>query len=232
MVAKSDFTAADRIDIQFACKEVCRRMSAPCESEDDEKRGSLCEVASACCGAVQVPGTAAQYGCNRGARTSPDAEEPESPRMSVTRCTELTSSRAGPHRNRDVQWRGGVLRRRERSVRGSRFCELASRLDWSPQQRACEHGLKSRHCGAPGSRKVRHLEVRTLWLQDQVDRGLIQVAKIVGQTIACIKFFDGRTLQEMLSLLPLCFTGGRHALAPQLHGQIQVLMSDECSKSQ
>ena len=25
--------AADRIDIQFTCKEVCRRMSAPCESD-------------------------------------------------------------------------------------------------------------------------------------------------------------------------------------------------------
>ena len=40
--------------------------------------------------------------------------------------------------------------------------------------------------------KVRHLEVRTLWLQDQVDRGLIQVAKIEGQTNpaeVCTKYF-------------------------------------------
>ena len=35
------------------------------------------------------------------------------------------------------------------------YCELASRLDWSPQQRPCLHGLKcgSRHCDALGRRE-------------------------------------------------------------------------------
>ena len=33
IAARCNFLAADRIDIQFACKEVCRRMSAPCESD-------------------------------------------------------------------------------------------------------------------------------------------------------------------------------------------------------
>ena len=30
IAARCNFLAADRIDIQFACKEACRRMSAPC----------------------------------------------------------------------------------------------------------------------------------------------------------------------------------------------------------
>ena len=33
MAARCNFIAADRIDIQFECKEVCRRMSASCESD-------------------------------------------------------------------------------------------------------------------------------------------------------------------------------------------------------
>ena len=33
MAARCDFIAADRIDIQFECKEVCSRMSAPCASD-------------------------------------------------------------------------------------------------------------------------------------------------------------------------------------------------------
>ena len=36
-----------------------------------------------------------------------------------------------------------------------------------------------------GVGKVRHLEVRTLWLQDQVDRGLVQIAKIAGENQPC-----------------------------------------------
>ena len=35
----------------------------------------------------------------------------------------------------------------------------------------------------------------------------------------------------MLSILPLCFEHGRHALAPQLHGQIQTPMPDDCTNA-
>ena len=33
IAARCKFLAADRIDIQFACNEVCRWMSVPCESD-------------------------------------------------------------------------------------------------------------------------------------------------------------------------------------------------------
>ena len=232
MAARSDFTVADCIDIQFACKEVCRRMSAPCESEDDEKRGSLCEVASACFGAVQVPGTAAQYGCNRGHGLR------RMQKNQKVREWRLRDARNSPHQelghtviamsSGEAEYCGVVNGACEAVGFLSLLQDLTSRRSNVRVSTDSSRGIAVRQ----GVGKVRHLEVRTLWLQDQVDRGLIQVAKIVGQTIACTKYFDGRTLQEMLSLLPLCFTGGRHALGPQLHGQIQVLMSDECSKSQ
>ena len=85
-----------------------------------------------------------------------------------------------------------------------------------------------------GVGKVRHLEVRTLWLQAQVDRRLVQMAKIAGEpnpADVCTKYLDGRKLRDMLSILPLCFEHGRHALAPQLHGQIQTLMPDDCTNA-
>ena len=72
-----------------------------------------------------------------------------------------------------------------------------------------------------GVGKVRHLEVRTLWLQDQVDRGFVKMYKINGLSNPadiCTKYLDGRRLQVLLNSLPLCITEGRHRLAPELQG--------------
>ena len=79
--------------------------------------------------------------------------------------------------------------------------------------------------------KVRHLEVRTLLLQDQVDRGLIQVAKTAGQTNPadmCTKNLDGQKLTSGNGApLPLCFKGARHVLAPQLHVKYKHDMDEQ-----
>ena len=73
-----------------------------------------------------------------------------------------------------------------------------------------------------GIGKVRHLEVRTLWLQDEVDRGNVKIKKIVGSTNPsdiCTKYLEGRRLKELLERLPLRLMSGRHEFAPQLQGQ-------------
>ena len=85
-----------------------------------------------------------------------------------------------------------------------------------------------------GVGKVRHLEVRTLWLQDQVDRSWSRSPRSRVKpkpADVCTKCLDGRKLRDMLSILPLCFEHGRHAFAPQLHGQIQTLMPDDCTNA-
>ena len=72
-----------------------------------------------------------------------------------------------------------------------------------------------------GVGKVRHLEVRTLWLQDQVDRGIVMINKVCGQNNpadVCTKYLDGRRLQEFLEQLPLQVATGRHEIAPELQG--------------
>ena len=63
--------------------------------------------------------------------------------------------------------------------------------------------------------KVKHLETRTLWVQDLVDRGRIKVKKICGQTYIAdllTKCLSGVKLSELLSSMPVVFESGRHAL--------------------
>ena len=63
---------------------------------------------------------------------------------------------------------------------------------------------------------------------------MVQIAKIAGETNfadVCTMYLDVRKLRDMLSILPLCFEHGRHALAPQLHGQIPTVMLDDCTNA-
>ena len=77
--ARCNIFAADCNDIQFACKEVGRRMSAPCESD---WKMSLFLVAPACSAPVQIPRPTTL--CRQlWTQTLLDAEEPESPRTAV-----------------------------------------------------------------------------------------------------------------------------------------------------
>ena len=70
-----------------------------------------------------------------------------------------------------------------------------------------------------GVGKVRHLETRTLWLQDQVDRKRIRIKKINGEENAadlCTKHLAGDRLRQLLSELPAAMAEGRHELAPNV----------------
>ena len=70
-----------------------------------------------------------------------------------------------------------------------------------------------------GVGKVKHLETRTLWVQDQVERGRLRVRKIDGehnQADVLTKYLSGGRLSRFLENLPVRVAGGRHELAPQL----------------
>ena len=72
-----------------------------------------------------------------------------------------------------------------------------------------------------GVGKVKHLETRTLWVHDQVDRGRLQIRKIDGRTNPAdllTKHLSGSRSSALLNDLPLCFEGGRHRLAVKLQG--------------
>ena len=238
IAARCDFLAADRIDIQFACKEVCRRMSVPCESDWKMLKSIARYLRS-------HPRVLLQY---------KNQDPPHS--METT----VNTDPAGCRRTRKST-NGGCVMHGMHLIKSWATTQTVIAMSsgeaeyYGVVQGACEAiGVVSLLQDLTGRRshvrvktdssaargiamrrgvgKVRRLEVRTLWLQDQVDRGLVQIAKIAGETKptdVCTKYLDGRKLRDMLSILPLCFEHGRHALAPQLHGQIQTLIPDDCT---
>ena len=73
---------------------------------------------------------------------------------------------------------------------------------------------------------MKHLETRTLWVQDQVDHGRIQVRKVPGDTNPAdvlTKYLASVRAQQLLGWLPVQFEEGRHPLAP-------ALQEDECEQ--
>ena len=73
-----------------------------------------------------------------------------------------------------------------------------------------------------GLGKVKHLETRTLWVQDKIDEGIVVVKKIGGdRNVADIltKYLSSPRLRSLLAELPVAEVEGRHSLAPQLQGK-------------
>ncbi len=72
-----------------------------------------------------------------------------------------------------------------------------------------------------GVGNARHLEVRTSWLQYQVDRGQVRRKKINGATNssdARTKYLDASRLTSLLADWPVSFAEGRHPPAPKTQG--------------
>ena len=70
-----------------------------------------------------------------------------------------------------------------------------------------------------GVGKVKHLETRTLWVQDQIARGRIKLSKIDGNSNPAdlmTKYLSGPRITQLVQLLPLRFKQGRHKLVPQI----------------
>ena len=73
-----------------------------------------------------------------------------------------------------------------------------------------------------GLGKVKHLDTRTLWVQDKIDEGIVVVKKIGGdRNVADIltKYLSSLKLRSLLADLPVTQLEGRHSLAPQLQGR-------------
>ena len=73
-----------------------------------------------------------------------------------------------------------------------------------------------------GVGKIKHLETRALWVQDQVARGRIILNKIDGESNPAdllTKYLSGPKIRQLTQLMPIRFTSGRPPLAPQVQGQ-------------
>ena len=227
IAARCNFLAADRIDLQFACKEVCRRMSTPCASDWQLLKGlarylrshprmllSFAYQKPPECIAITVDSDFA--GCKRTRKSTNGGYAMHGHHLikswSTTQTVVAMSSGEAEHY-------GAVKGACEGIGIAGLVWDLTGRhvkLEVSTDSSAAR-GIAMRR----GVGKVRHLEVRTLWLQDQVDRGIVKINKVSGQTNpadVCTKYLEGRRMQELLEQLPLHFTAGRHSLVPELQG--------------
>ena len=70
-----------------------------------------------------------------------------------------------------------------------------------------------------GVGKVKHLETRTLWVQDQVERGRVRIQKVHGNSNPAqilTKYLSGNKLRDLLTRFPAEFREGRHQLTPMI----------------
>ena len=73
-----------------------------------------------------------------------------------------------------------------------------------------------------GVGKVKHLETRTLWVQDQVERGRLKIKKIDGSSNTAdvlTKYLSAQALASLLRRLPVAFELGTSSIAAQLQGR-------------
>ena len=76
-----------------------------------------------------------------------------------------------------------------------------------------------------GVGKVKHLETRTLWVQEHVARGTVRMKKIPGTENPAdllTKFLSAPKLEHLVKSLPIEMESGRSALAPRLQGEVSV----------
>ena len=72
-----------------------------------------------------------------------------------------------------------------------------------------------------GLGKVKHLETRTLWVQDKVESGEVIMRKVNGNNNVAdllTKYLSGQKIQHFVNSLLVFCCGGRHRLAPKLQG--------------
>ena len=76
-----------------------------------------------------------------------------------------------------------------------------------------------------GVGKVKHLETRTLWVQDQVIRGRLTLRKIHGDintSDILTRYLGSERIRSLMSRLPVRFEAGRSTLAPRLQGDSSI----------
>ena len=73
-----------------------------------------------------------------------------------------------------------------------------------------------------GVGKVKHLEVKTLWVQDLIERKKLSIHKVDGRKNPAdmmTKYLEGARIQVLCRMMSLTQYEGRDPLAPELQGE-------------
>ena len=224
VAARLNYLCLDRTDVQFAVKEMMRRMSDPNEV-DEQKLKRLIRYLK---------------GAPRVIQTYPFEELP--PELTIY----VDSNFAGCFRTRKstsggvVCWGSGVIKSWSKTqatiALSSGEAELAAVVKGAAEGLGLKAVLADFGVNVnlhmfsdataaigmvrrEGLGRVRHLAVADLWVQQKVRNGEIVVSKIPGvdnPSDMCTKGLDLPSISKHMSSLGLIFAAGRHALAPKL----------------
>ena len=81
-----------------------------------------------------------------------------------------------------------------------------------------------------GFGKVKHMDIRYMWVQDMVRSGRLELVKIPGGENAAdmmTKCLEGPAAEKCMKRLACEVAAGRHALAPALSSGAPVAVDDE-----
>ena len=223
VAARLNYPCVDRTDVQFAVKELLRRMSCPNEADEQKLKRLIRYLA----GAPLV------------IQTYPFEDLPKELTIYVdskfTGCFRTRKSTSGGV----VCWGSGVLKSWSNNQATIALSSGEAELAAVVKDAAEGLGLKAvladfgvdvdLHMFSDatvaigmvrreGLGRVRHLVVADLWIQQKVRSGEISVAKIPGvdPRDMCTKGLDLPSIQKHMGNLGLIRATGRHALAPKL----------------
>ena len=229
IAAKLNFLAADRIDIQFASKEICRRMSSRCMSDwakvrklgrylRKHTRQVLWFAWQDVQSNLQVYVDTDCAGCPRTRRSTNGGLVMHGSHLLKTRASTQTVVALS---SGEAEYYGVVKGMCE--ALGIKGIAKDMGLDFSITLSTDSSAAKGITTGK-GLGKVKHLETRTLWAQDKIDEGIVVIKKIGGdRNVADIltKYISIPRPRSLLAELPVAELEGRHSLAPQLQGKSQ-----------
>jgi hypothetical protein len=228
LAARGNYLAQDRIDVQFAAKEICRFMSSPTESADTAlkrlgryllgHKRMIYKYPFQRAGAIDVYSDTDWSGCPRTRKSTSGGCI-----MIGSHCIRTWSSTqpSVTLSSGEAEYYGLVKAAGAGLGHQSLMLDLGVELPvvcWTDSSAAI--GIASRS----GLGKLRHLETHTLWLQEKVRTKAITVKKVRGEVNPADLFTkhlpSREKVHQLLGLFGCEYREGRPAAAPLLrpHG--------------
>ncbi len=231
--ARSNYLAADRVDVQFAAKEICRWMSSPTEQ-------SWAAMKRLCRYLVGLPRMVCTFNFQeaKGIEVYTDTDWAGCPRTRKSTSGGLvmlgrhlikswSSTQASISLSSGEAELNGVVRG---AGIGLGYQSLVKDLGqhvpvrvWTDSSAAI--GI----CSRQGLGKLRHLDIHTLWVQQAIRAQKIVLCKVDGETnpadLLTKHSLTRERLIELTKSLECRFRGGRASLAPKVRAMPSTRMT-------
>ncbi len=229
IAARGNYLAMDRPDAQFSCKEICRWMSSPTASGVqalkrlgrylEGHRRVLFEYPFQSANTVEVYSDTDWAGCVRTRKsTSGGCLLLGRHMLKSWSSTQASVSLSSGEAEFYGVTKAAGIGLGFRSLLADVGVQLPLRV-WTDSSAAL--GI----CGRQGLGKLRHIDTRSLWIQQKLRSGDLVVRKVRGEANPAdlfTKHLPEDRIRELLHLFGCRFTGGRAAGAPLLRRELNT----------